>query len=107
MPQTPLGTLGPVNYAHIVNAGTVQVKNTGGSLMSLNVNGVGTASTATLYDVNQTGTLGTVEVAVFTLGTAEAIPARIPIGPDSAGLKFNNGLVVVTTGTCDLTFGYR
>lgn len=107
MPQTPLGTLGPVSYAHIVNAGTVQVKAAAGSLMSLNVNGVSTASTATLYDVNQTGTLGTVEVAVFTLGTSEAIPSRIPMGPDNSGLKFNNGLVVVTTGTCDLTFGFR
>ena len=107
MAQTPLGTLGPVNYAHIVNAGTVQVKAQAGSLMSVNVNSVGAASTATMYDVNQTGTLGTVTVGIMSIGTAYAAPARVPVGPDNSGVAFKNGLVIVTTGTCDLTVAYR
>jgi hypothetical protein len=107
MPQTPLATLGPVNYAHIVNAGTVLVKAAPGSLLTMNVNSIGGASSVTLFDVNQTGTLGTVEIAALALATTEAIPTKLDFGPPAAGLAFKNGLAIVSTGTCDLTFGFR
>jgi hypothetical protein len=106
MNQPPLATLGPVTYAHITNAGTVLVKDAPGALLTVNVNSVGAASTVTMYDVAQTGTLGTIEVGILSLGTTQPI-GPINMGPPAAGLGLNTGLVVVTTGTCDLTIGYR
>lgn len=107
MPQTPYATQAPLSYKHIVNGGTVQVKASAGVLASVNINAVTAATAATLYDVNNTGTLGTIEVGILAIGTAYAAPAKVDFGPAGTGLEFNNGLVIVTTGTCDLTIGYR
>lgn len=106
MNQTPLATLGPVTYQHITAAGTVVVKTAPGALLSININGVSAASTVDFLD--QTGTaVGTVGIGLLTLGTAYAAPNVVNFGPPAAGLAFNSGLVIVTTGTADLTIGYR
>jgi hypothetical protein len=106
MPQTPYSTQVPVSYLHVSNAGTTEGKQAAGALLSMNVNSATGAGTVILYD--QIGaTPGTVEIASFAIGTADILPLQLPIGPTGAGLKFNTGLLVVTTGTLDATFGYR
>lgn len=109
MPQTPYTTQSPVAYKHIVNAGTVLVQAHAGALMSVNVNSVGAASTGTLYDVSAVASIGTATpvLGILSLGTAYAAPANLAMGPQGAGLALNNGLAIITTGTCDLTIGSR
>ena len=89
------------SYAHINSAGTFTLKGTSATLLSLNIN----SAAGTIYDSASAGTLaGTLIVGVISLsGTA---PSEIPIGPQDRGLALNHGLVVVTTGTADITLGY-
>jgi hypothetical protein len=108
MAQTPYSTQAPVAYSHVVNAGTVVLKSAAGALLGFNINEVTAASTGTIYDASGTaGIAGTVEVGIFSLGTNTVSPQFVSEGPPGIGLKLNNGCVVVTTGTCDLTFAIR
>ena len=93
------------SYAHINSAGTFTLKGTSATLLSLNINSSATGAAGTIYDSASAGTLaGTLIVGVISLsGTA---PSEIPIGPQDRGLALNHGLVVVTTGTADITLGY-
>jgi hypothetical protein len=91
-----------VNYFHIVTAGTFVVQDTPGSvLISLNVNTTDNGETVTFYDSASASSL-TDMVANVTLGTTT--PDPIPFGGER-GLTLNNGLVIVTSGTADLTIG--
>ena len=95
----------PVKYAHIAGSGTFAVQGTAGSLLSLNINSGDVASTGTIYDASGTATIaGSLVVGIFHFGTA--VPAEVSLGPSGRGLTLNNGLVIVTTGTADITFGH-
>ncbi len=93
-----------VNYVHIAGAGTLLVETSACSLLSLNINTGAAASTATVYDSAGTASLpGSLEVAVLTIGTVA--PMAVRLGPEDRGFTLNNGLVIVTTGSADITFG--
>ena len=95
----------PGAWLHVVNAGTVVGRTAAGALRGVNVNSVAAPSTATIYDAASVASLsGTAEIGVLTLGAALAMPIYLQLGSDPAGLQLNNGYVIVTTGTCDLTF---
>jgi len=106
VPQYSYNTAGAVAYSHISNAGTFAVKTAAGDFFSINVNSATAGATATLFDQAGTAT-GTVDIAVLTLGTADVVPLRVAYGPEGQGIKFANGLAVLTTGTVDLTIAYR
>ena|SRR5579863_337339 len=107
MPQNPYNAPVAVPYYHISNAGTFAVKATPGTMFSININSGSTGATIELFDQSTTAT-GTVVVAgPITVGTADILPLRVLFGPDSGGLRVNNGLVALTTGTLDVTLGYR
>ena len=94
---------GPAKYTHISTAGTVLVQASSCALFSLNINTGVAGATATVYDSASTATLpGSAVVAAFSIGTSA--PINVPIGPVGRGLTLNNGLVIVTTGTADITF---
>lgn len=95
-------------YNHISNAGTFVVKAVPGGLFALNINSATLgAATIELFDQSSTVT-GTVVIAgPINIGTAAVLPLRLNFGPTDGGLKFNSGLVVLTTGTLDATISYR
>ena len=94
-------------YSHISNAGTFVVKAAAGGLFSLNINSFTTGATLELFDQATTVT-GTVVIAgPITFGTLDVVPIRVLFGPDNGGLRVNNGIVALTTGTLDVTVGYR
>jgi hypothetical protein len=94
---------GAATYFHINAPGTYAVRTTPCTLLSLNVNTGAASSTGTIYDVSGTASLpGTAEVAMFTFGTVA--PLNVPLGPDGRGFPLKTGLVIVTTGTADITF---
>lgn len=96
----------PVEYFHIAGAGTFEILGTSGTLLSLNINQVGTAGGGTIYDAAGTVSVaGSLEVAVMTFGTVA--PVMVPLGPSERGFGLNNGLVVVTTGDGDITLGIQ
>jgi hypothetical protein len=94
-------------YNHITNAGTFVIKAAPGGLFSLNINSATAGGTLELFDQSTTAT-GTVVIAgPITLGTLDVLPMRVLFGPDNGGLRFNTGLVALTTGTLDVTVGFR
>jgi hypothetical protein len=94
----------PAEYFHIAGAGTFAVAANAGTLLSMNINQIGTGGTGTFYDARNIGSItGSLEVAVVNFGTAA--PLEVPFGPVGRGLVLNNGLVVVTTGNTDITVG--
>lgn len=88
-------------YFHIAGAGTFGVDTVPGTLLSLNINTGATGGTGTFYDSASTSSLTDV-VATVALDTARSTA----FGPEGRGLVLNNGLVVVTTGTADITVGF-
>ena len=107
MPQYPFNTPGEVAYNHIGTAGTYVVKAVPGALFEININSGTSGATIELFDQATTVTGTNVIAGPINLGTATVIPQRVLYGPDGAGIKFNNGLVVITTGTTDITMAYR
>lgn len=97
-----LNNLTPVGHYHIAGAGTFAVQTEPGALLSLNINSGPIGGTGTLYDSASVGSL-TDMIGVLNFGTVA--PAQLPLGPGERGLALNNGLVVVTTGTADITLG--
>lgn len=95
-------------YSHISNAGTFVVKAAPGGLFALNINSATLgAATIELFDQSTTAT-GTVVIAgPINIGTAAVLPLRLVFGPTDGGLRFNTGLVALTTGTLDATVSYR
>ena len=92
-------------YAHISSAGTFALKGTAGTLLSLNINSAATGAAGTIYDASGTASLaGSLVVGIVGLGSGA--PGNVPMGPQDRGLALNNGLVVVTTGTADITLGF-
>lgn len=92
-------------YLHISGAGTFAPPGAAGIVLSMNINTPASGATGTIYDSSTTTLLpGTLIVANVDL--AVTIPEMLPIGPGSRGLELNNGLVVVTTGSADITMGY-
>jgi hypothetical protein len=92
-------------YAHISAAGTFALKGSAGTLLSLNINTSATGAAGTIYDASGTASLaGTLVVGIIGMGSGA--PGNVPMGPQDRGLALNNGLVVVTTGTADITLGY-
>lgn len=107
MAQYPDNYTPPVSFAHINAAGTLQVKATGGAVLSLNINSYGTGSVPTVAIYNTTSLItGTLEVASIAIGAVLA-PIKVDIGPSDIGLALNTGIAIVTTGTLDVTLGYR
>ena len=95
----------PAKYLHITTAGTFTTPVLATSVFSLNINTGAAGDVATIYDSASTMTLpGSLEVAALTIGTTA--PEMVLLGPNNKGFALNNGLVVVTTGTADITFGY-
>jgi hypothetical protein len=93
------------DYFHIAGAGTFVVKDAPGTLLSININNIGTGGVGTIYDASGTaGISGTVEIAIPTFGTLA--PERLSFGPEDRGLSLNSGLVIVTTGNADITVGF-
>jgi hypothetical protein len=92
----------PADYFHIAGAGTFEVQATAGTLLSLNINDNPIGGTGTLYDTASVASLTDV-IGILNFGTVA--PMLLPLGPDGRGLTLNNGLVVVTTGTADITVG--
>jgi hypothetical protein len=106
MPQYNYNAPVAVAYAHITNAGTNVVKGAPGQLFSININSGSSGSGLTLLD--QVGsTVGTVDIGIVAIGTSDIVPLKLAYGPEGAGIKFNTGLVIVSTGTIDATIGYR
>ena len=96
----------PVSYFHINGAGTFVAKDTSAVLLSLNINQTGTGCAGTIYDASGTASLpGTAEVAVLDFGTIA--PASLSLGPPGRGLSLNSGIVIVTTGSADVTVGFQ
>jgi hypothetical protein len=92
------------DYFHISTAGTFTARQSAGTLLSLNINQVGTGGTGTIYDAAGTMALaGSLTIAVLTFGTVA--PQMLPFGPADRGLSVNNGVVIVTTGNADITLG--
>ena len=105
MPQAPF----PLKYAHIANAGTTVVKAAPGVLGSLNVNSASSAATVQFIDAAST-TVATPVIGTITFGAADTLPQNLPLGSTAEGvpgLAVNTGIVVITTGTLDVTIGYR
>jgi hypothetical protein len=89
-----------VDYFHISGAGTFEVQGAAGTLLSININSDPIGGTGTLYDASSSASLIDV-IGVLNFGTVA--PLSLPIGPDGKGTSLNNGLVIVTTGTADIT----
>jgi hypothetical protein len=89
-----------VDYFHISGAGTFEVQGAAGTLLSININSDPIGGTGTLYDASSPASLIDV-IGVLNFGTVAPLP--LPIGPDGKGTSLNNGLVIVTTGTADIT----
>ena len=112
MPQYPYSqptasSLAGASYDHIASAGTFVVKATPGNLFTLNINSATAGATLEFFDQATTVT-GTVAIAgPITIGTADILPMRLGFGPENVGLKTNTGLVALTTGTLDVTVGFR
>ena len=107
MPQN-IGEPLLATYNHITNAGTFVIKAAPGGLFSLNINSATLgAATIELFDQATTAS-GTVVIAgPINLGTASVVPLRYAFGTNDGGLRFNTGLVAVTTGTLDVTVLFR
>ena len=87
------------SYAYISTATTTTVNAQGGFLLTLTING-GTAGVVTLFDVSGPGCTGTPGSGKFA--TIETIGATNPVTL-SYGLKYKNGLCVVTAAASDVT----
>ena len=92
----------PATYFHIAGAGTFDVASSPGTLLSLNINSNPSGGGATLYDTASPSSLTDV-IGVLNFGTVA--PVTLPIGPGGRGMALNNGLVIVTTGSADVTVG--
>ena len=91
-------------WKHINSAGTFVVSGSPGTLFTVNVNTPVAGATVALYDLaNAVSISGTAAIGTITLTSTTLGP--IAMGPASRGLALTNGLVVVTTGTADLTIG--
>lgn len=97
-----LASFAEADYFHIAGAGTFEVQSSSGALLSLNINAGPIGGTGTLYDAASPASLTDV-IGILNFGTVA--PMLLPFGPDGRGLALNNGLVVVTTGTADITVG--
>lgn len=97
------------DYTRVTGAGTTVVRNSAGYIAGVNLNNLGTvAASATIYDAAGTASIGTAQVVAAPVwGTSAASPAYLPLGPGGDGLAVNNGLVVVTTGSADITIASR
>lgn len=104
MPQTPYNAPVGVSYKNISGAGTITVKSGAGLLASINVNQAASAAAVTLYD--NTAASGT-KIGSIVYGAAATAPVSLPFGPNGGGINFNTGLVIVTSGSVDLTVAYR
>lgn len=107
MPQNfgppPVG----LSYAHISNAGTSAVKATPALLADIAINSASTGATITLID-NKSTVSATPVIGVITLGAAVVTPTKLSYGDSGvSGIQTNTGLVVLTTGTIDLTVVYK
>jgi hypothetical protein len=92
-----------VKWYHINGAGTFVAKESAGTLLHLNINTGSAGATATIYDSATTVSLpGSLEVSALNIGTVA--PSSLPLGPDNRGWTMNNGVVIVTTGSADITF---
>jgi hypothetical protein len=92
-------------WIHIAGPGTFEAPGTVSAVLSVNINSAAAGSTVTIYDSTGTVSLpGTLMVASIDLVPID--PMMVPVGPNNRGLKLNNGLVIVTTGTADITVGY-
>lgn len=94
----------PANWYHISGAGTFVASTNPGTVFSININSGEIGATGTLYDAAAiTAIAGSLEIGVFSFGTE--VPDNLPVGPPNRGLSLNNGLVVITTGSPDITIG--
>jgi len=84
---------GNYSYAHITGAATTVVKSSAGQVHSVNVNTAGT--TVTVYD----GASSNAATVVAVIG---AVTGSFVLDAD-----FASGIVVVTTGTPDVTITYQ
>jgi hypothetical protein len=95
----------PVKGTHIGTAGTFVVQSEPGALLSLNINTGAIASNGTFYDAASAAAIaGSLEIGVYNFGSV-TIPTPTPIGPAGRGVTLNNGLVIITTGSADITVG--
>jgi hypothetical protein len=97
-----LASFAAADYFHIAGAGTFEVQSSAGTLLSLNINADPVGGTGTLYDAASVSLLTDV-IGVLNFGTIA--PMSLPFGPDGRGVALNSGLVIVTTGTADITVG--
>ena len=99
----------PATYTHIADAATTEVMAGAGWIVGINLNSLGTvAAGATIYDAASAAAIaGSLEIGHPSWTTLAATPAYLPIGPDGDGLAVNNGIVIVTTGTFDITVASR
>lgn len=96
----------PARWTHIASSGTFMIQGTAGALLTLNINTPSTSDTVAIYDAATTTIAlpGTLLVANLTLQSGA--PNRVSFGSDDRGLTLNNGLVIVTSGTSDITIGH-
>ncbi len=106
MPQYPGTQIVGLKYAHIVNAQSVVVKTTGGVIGNIVINSASSGATITVIDSKSAGTLTPV-IAIATLGANVTTPNSAWFGSTSDTVDTNNGILVVTTGTVDLTVLYN
>lgn len=97
-----LASFAPADGFHIAGAGTFEVQSSAGTLLSLNINDNPIGGTGTLYDTASPASLTDV-IGILNFGTVA--PVSLPIGPDGRGVTLNHGLVIVTTGSADITVG--
>lgn len=87
------GNSNVATYTVISTAGTTTAKSTSGAFLGLSVIAVGTAFTATAYDI------GTTTNTIMGTQTASAVGQTMSGAPGGNGVRFLSSLVIVTAGT--------
>jgi hypothetical protein len=94
-------------YAHMSGAQSLVVKTSAGVISNVLINNASNGSTISIYDSNSASTLTPV-IGIATIGAAIVGPGINTMYPgDSDAVTTNTGILVVTTGTIDITIIYN